>query len=107
MFRIWLREVTAELAFHVGHKDSPQYETVGFDISSDQFPAAPEPHSKFVVWDATTALPAEYHEFFDVVHVRLITVAVTVDQIKLMTRNLIQLLSKWNIDLVLSSILVR
>lgn len=99
LLRIWLREVTTELASYGRYKGSPPYETVGFDISSDQFPAAPEPHSKFVVWDATTTFPAEYHGLFDVVHVRLITVAVTVDQIKLMTRNLVQLLSKWDIYL--------
>jgi hypothetical protein len=91
---IWLREVTAELASYAGSKGSPPLETVGFDISSDQFPAAAGPQSKFVVYDATTAFPVEYHEYFDVVHVRLVTVAVTVEQIKLMTRNLVELLSK-------------
>jgi hypothetical protein len=91
LIRVWLREVTAELA-EAGHNSPPQ--TVGFDISSDQFPRNQKPENKFVVWDATTSFPTEYHGSFDVVHVRLLTVAVTVEQIKLIAKNLVELLSK-------------
>lgn len=89
-FSIWLREVVAELA-EAGYK-AP--ETVGFDISADQFPKNPAPGNKFFVWDATTSFPEEYHGSFDIVHVRLLTVAVTIEQIKTIAKNLVEILSK-------------
>lgn len=83
--------MAAELA-EAGYK-SPT-ETVGFDISADQFPKSPNPENKFAVWDATTTFPTKYHASFDIVHVRLLTVAVTIEQIKIIAKNLVELLSK-------------
>ncbi|QSZ34861.1 hypothetical protein DSL72_007720 [Monilinia vaccinii-corymbosi] len=88
-YRVWLRDVAAELAD--GEHSSP-LETVGFDISADQFPKSPAPRTKFVVWDMTTSFPEEYHSSFDVVHIRLVFPAVNAEQIKDVVKNLVELL---------------
>lgn len=69
-------------------------ETVGFDISSNQFPKNPAPENKFVLWDMTKSFPKEYHGTFDVVHIRLVVLALKVEQIKDVVENLVELLSK-------------
>jgi len=86
---IWLRDVATELA--VGGYRSP-LEMVGFDISPDQFPESYVPETKFVVWDMNASFPEEYHNSFDVVHIRLVTVALKVEQIKGVVENLVELL---------------
>lgn len=86
---IWLREVAAELA-DAGY-NSP-LEMVGLDISAAQFPKSPAPGNKFVLWDMTTSFPKEYHCRFDVVHVRLVVLAIKIEQIKGVVQNLVELL---------------
>ncbi|KAI9646935.1 hypothetical protein NHQ30_004935 [Ciborinia camelliae] len=86
---IWLREVAAELVD--GGYSSP-LKTVGFDISAKQFPKTSPPENKFVVWDMTTSFPQEYHRSFDVVHVRLVILALKVEQIKDVVQNIVELL---------------
>lgn len=90
-FSIWMTDVAAELAA-VGHI-SP-LEMVGFDISPAQFPKIAVPGTKFVVADLNKGFPEEYHNSFDLVHVRFIVFALTVDQIKPAVENLVKLLSK-------------
>ncbi|TGO90728.1 hypothetical protein BPOR_0053g00190 [Botrytis porri] len=75
---IWLRELAEEFA-NGGYN---LQETIGFDISPDQFPKNPAPETKFVLWDMTKTFPKEYHGTFDVVHVRLVVLALKAEQIK-------------------------
>ncbi|CAD6439607.1 9abfd9f2-14c5-4750-8050-f80144710643 [Sclerotinia trifoliorum] len=86
---IWLREVAAELA---DSGNNAPVEMVGFDISAEQFPKSPAPKNKLVLWDMTTRFPKEYHGSFDVVHVRLVVLAIKVEQIKGVVQNLVELL---------------
>ncbi|KAG4034025.1 hypothetical protein MFRU_003g00040 [Monilinia fructicola] len=86
---IWLREMMGELA-NEGY--SSPVETVGFDISAEQFPKSSAPGNKFVVWDMTTSFPEEYHNSFDVVHIRLVILAIKAEQIKDVVKNLVELL---------------
>ncbi|KAF7907626.1 uncharacterized protein EAF01_005212 [Botrytis porri] len=85
---IWLRELAEEFA-NGGYN---LQETIGFDISPDQFPKNPAPETKFVLWDMTKTFPKEYHGTFDVVHVRLVVLALKAEQIKGVVENLIELL---------------
>ncbi|KAI4253280.1 MAG: hypothetical protein LQ352_003777 [Teloschistes flavicans] len=67
---------------------------VGFDISRQQFPAAESlpPHVKFVVHDMVEAFPAEYHQRFDLVNVRLVSYAIKGSDLDRVVRNITQLL---------------
>lgn len=69
---------------------------VGFDISRQQFPAAESlpPHVKFVVHDMVEAFPAEYHQRFDLVNVRLVSYAIKGSDLDRVVRNITQLLSE-------------
>ncbi|KAF7904171.1 hypothetical protein EAF00_001505 [Botryotinia globosa] len=86
---IWLRELAEEFT-NGGYN---LQETIGFDISPDQFPKNPAPENKFVLWDMTKAFPKEYHGTFDVVHIRLVVLALKVEQIKGVVENVVALLS--------------
>ncbi|RAL60199.1 hypothetical protein DID88_000820 [Monilinia fructigena] len=69
---IWLREMAAELV--EGGYNQP-VEAVGFDISAVQFPKISPPGNNF-----------------DVVHVRLLVLAIPAEQIKHVVNNLVELL---------------
>jgi hypothetical protein len=86
-----MTDVAAELAA-VGHT-SP-LEMVGFDISPAQFPKTAVPGTKFVVADMNKGFAEAYHHSFDLVHVRFVVFAFTVDRIKSVVENLVKLLSK-------------
>lgn len=90
IFSIWTQDVAAELSA----AGNTSVETVGFDISAAQFPKNPAPGSKFVTADITKGFPEEYHNTFDVVHVRYIVLALSVPQIKIAVENALTLLSK-------------
>ncbi|KAF7921284.1 uncharacterized protein EAE98_008710 [Botrytis deweyae] len=85
---IWLRELAEE--FENGGYNLQ--ETVGFDISPGQFPKNAASEHKFVLWDMTKSFPKEYYGTFDVVHVRLVVLALKAEQIKGVVENLVELL---------------
>ncbi|TEY80584.1 hypothetical protein BOTCAL_0037g00400 [Botryotinia calthae] len=85
---VWLRELAEEFS-NGGYN---LLETVGFDISPDQFFKNAAPEDKFVLWDMTKSFPKEYHGTFDVVHIRLVVLALKAEQIKGVTENLVELL---------------
>lgn len=88
--RVWLRELAEEFS-NGGYN---LLETVGFDISPDQFFKNAVEEDKFVLWDMTKSFPKEYHGTFDVVHIRLVVLALKAEQIKGVVENLVELLSK-------------
>ncbi|KAF7957543.1 hypothetical protein EAE96_003120 [Botrytis aclada] len=85
---IWLRELAEEFA----NGGYDLLETVGFDISPTQFPQNPVPGNRFVLWDMTQSFPKQYHGTFDVVHIRLVVLALKVEQISGVVKNLVELL---------------
>ncbi|KAM0144124.1 hypothetical protein ACHAO1_000403 [Botrytis cinerea] len=85
---VWLRELAEEFS-NGGYN---LLETVGFDISPDQFFKNAVPEEKFVLWDMTKSFPKEYHGTFDVVHIRFVVVALKAEQIKGVVENLVELL---------------
>lgn len=66
---------------------------VGFDVSPAQFPASPLPGTRFVVWDMTKDFPEEYHNSFDLVHIRFAIFALAIEQIRGVVENLVKLIS--------------
>jgi hypothetical protein len=85
-------DVTAELA--AAGNTSP-LEIIGFDISPAQFPKDPLPGTKFVVWDMTKDFPEEYHNSFDLVHIRFAVFTVTAEQVRGLVENVVKLISKY------------
>lgn len=69
-------------------------EIIGFDISPAQFPKNPLPGTKFVVWDMTKEFPEEYHNSFDLVHIRFAVFALAIEQIQSVVENLLKLISE-------------
>lgn len=69
-------------------------EMVAFDVSPVQFPKSSLHGTKFIVWDMNDNFPEEYHNSFDVVHIRFVDLALVVDQLKGVVENLVKLLSK-------------
>ena len=66
---------------------------MGFDISSAKFRISDETGVEFVTHDMTTPFPPEYHGKFDVVHLRLLVVAIREDDVSSVVENVMQLLS--------------
>ncbi|KAL8776839.1 MAG: hypothetical protein Q9194_002904 [Teloschistes cf. exilis] len=90
---LWLRQLADELTLpRPVEGEKPSF--VGFDISQQQFPLADSLHTqmKFVVHDMVDTFPAEYHERFDLVNVRLVTYAVKASDLDRVVRNITQLL---------------
>lgn len=86
---IWLEEVGNELRSNGNNN----FKFTGFDISSKQFPKTSASSCfNYVEWDMTKPVPEEYQEQFDVVHVRLLLVVVTLDQYQTVVTNLVGLL---------------
>ena len=71
-----------------------QLELVGFDISGVQFPKTNLWGLQFVISDIHKGFPEEYNGTFDVVHLRLLVLVITVEQMPNATANFVKLLSK-------------
>ena len=84
---IWLREVKQEIA-----ASDASVGFVGFDISPLQFPQDALPGVDFVVHSVTNAFPSQYHETFDLVHVRLLSYALKAQELRQAIENVIQIL---------------
>jgi SAM-dependent methyltransferase len=90
----------------------------GFDISAQHFPETPLPNSTFEVQDILTPFPEAFHNQFDLVHVRLLVLALRKDQFEPAVKNVMQLLKpggwiQWeefeaiNLDFIPSSEITR
>jgi hypothetical protein len=89
--RIWLEDVAAEL-FKAGNNG--QLELVGFDVADTLFTRVNPAGVKLVISDIHEGFPEEYHGTFDVVHLRLLLVVITEEQMPNAVSNLVKLLSK-------------
>ena len=86
---IWLRDL-AQLR---SKTDDTKF--VGFDISPQQFPAESVRGMTFIVHDTTMPYPQEYHEMFDLVHVRLLSYALKISDIQRAVECILQILRKY------------
>ena len=86
---IWLREAAQEL-----NTSKEEIDFTGFDISAQQFPKDDIHGVNFVVHSVVEPFPPEYHEKFDLVHVRLLSYALRAQDLENSVRNIIQLLRK-------------
>ena len=84
---IWLREAAQELVM-----SEEKIVFTGFDISAQQFPRDNISGLDFVVHDVVEPFPSEYHEKFDLVHVRLLSYALKAQDLEVSVKNIIQLL---------------
>ena len=84
---IWLREVAQEL-------ESPNNEVkfMGFDISAQQFPKSQIDGITFIEQDIVKPFAPEFHEKFDLVHVRFLSYALKAQDLESAVRNVIQIL---------------
>jgi hypothetical protein len=98
---IWLREVAHELHSQSEPNDARRkLECVGFDISDAQFPPQWEEtnesgkgEARYELADINKGFAKEWWGKFDVVHLRLLIVALTVDKIENAVKNVLMLLS--------------
>lgn len=87
---IWLREAAQELA-----TSKEQIVLTGFDISAQQFPKDNTQALDFVVHNVVEPFPEEYHEKFDLVHVRLLSYALKAQDLEISVKNVIQIVSEF------------
>lgn len=91
---VWLRQLADDPAFNRPPEEKPPV-FIGFDISSQQFPTEDRPlNVNFHVHDFVDSFPAEWHEYFDLVNVRLVSYAIKGVDLEKVVRNIIQLLRK-------------
>lgn len=94
---IWLLDLAQTLP--------TETELVGFDISTQQFPAAEERPSNLELHEQSvlSAFPEKYHAYFDVVAVRLITAGLRADDWDKAVENVTKLLSAYRRLILLGS----
>ncbi|KAL8937919.1 MAG: hypothetical protein Q9216_004181 [Gyalolechia sp. 2 TL-2023] len=90
---VWLRQLAEDPALDPPTQGEPP-NFVGFDISSEQFPStdALPPNLAFVTHDFVNSFPAEHHERFDLVNVRLVSYAIKAVDLEKVVQNIIQLI---------------
>ncbi|KAJ5742384.1 uncharacterized protein N7511_011403 [Penicillium nucicola] len=88
---IWLQRLSAVLSPLPG--DQSHY-FHGFDISDKQFPVDGDSANKisFSIHDATESFPEEHLNTYDLVHVRLLVLALPEPEIRIAMENIVQLL---------------
>ena len=101
---IWLEEARQELG-HGANGESVQY--VGFDISGDQFPDSKTSGLEFVVHDAVTPFPAQYHEKFDLVHLRFLSYAIKANQLQDCVDSVSRLIRKLALPIIMTYFALR
>ncbi|MCJ1403063.1 hypothetical protein MMC11_006286 [Xylographa trunciseda] len=75
----WIEELQLEfMATHLGHN----VQFTGFDVSGTPFPRQQRPGQTFVVHDLAQPFPDEYHEKFDLVHLRFLSYGVEPHQLE-------------------------
>lgn len=66
----------------------------GFDISTAQFPPEEDNGFKWIQHNMLQPFPKEYHNLYDVVHVRFMAVAFKQTDYKTAVNNLVEIVSK-------------
>lgn len=84
---VWLREAAQELA-----ATNPPTKFTGFDISGQQFPKDKIKGVEFVLHDIIQPFPRQYHGYFDLVHVRLLSYALKVQNLTTVVENIVQII---------------
>jgi len=89
-FRIWIKDAVSELSL----SGNNSVKLTGFDISSSGFPPEEErgKNIDFEVWDFHVPFPEKYRGKFDVVHVRLVVLALKKESIERVVGNMVGLL---------------
>ena len=90
---VWLREVAEEMT-------AQAIDLKGFDISSQQFPSksfeGPDcktPNTvEYIVQDVVDPFPQQYHQTFDLVHVRLMTYALKAKDLTNAVKNVVDII---------------
>ena len=85
---IWLTQVAREL-------ESSSLSLDGFDIDISQCPPAEwmPPNVRYRVWNAYEDVPAELHEQYDMVHIRLFMINIKDNDASAIVRNVQKMLS--------------
>lgn len=92
--RIWLQQASCSLTTAAtADLEAPPVACVGFDISDAHFPSAPRENMTFVKHDMLKPFPQEYRGTFDLVHLRLMVLALKKNQIATAAENAAALLS--------------
>lgn len=92
--RIWLQQASRSLnTAATADSEAPPLACVGFDISDAHFPSTPRENMTFVKHDMLKPFPQEYHGTFDLVHLRLMVLALKKEQITTAAENAAALLS--------------
>jgi SAM-dependent methyltransferase len=85
---IWLQDLANALS-----QSSPaDREYIGFDISAQHFPDSAPPNTVFKIHNILEPFPADLHGQFDLVHIRLLVLALAKDQFKTAVHNALELL---------------
>jgi SAM-dependent methyltransferase len=86
---VWLEEVQQELDATSGGQT---VQLTGFDVSGDQFPRQKRPGVEFLVHDAVQPFPIEYHNRFDLVHLRFLSYGIQADRLESFVDSVLQIL---------------
>ncbi|EFZ04275.2 LaeA-like methyltransferase [Metarhizium robertsii ARSEF 23] len=90
---IWLQQASRSLnTAATADSEAPPVACVGFDISDAHFPSAPRENMTFVKHDMLKPFPQEYRGTFDLVHLRLMVLALKKEQIATAAENAAALL---------------
>jgi SAM-dependent methyltransferase len=89
---VWLKDYASQIASEQ-HGSIEGYNFVGFDISPLQYPSQHD-EVQFVIHDMTSPFPAQYHDMFDLVNIRLVVAAVPVRKLKDVLVNVLEILRK-------------
>lgn len=103
---IWITTLASHLKGKSKQHGGRKHTFVGFDVSDAQFPtnehwekedgAERGERPEFVVHDMTRPFPSEYHQAFDLVHIRLVVVAVKTKDLPKVLRNVAEILSEFH-----------
>lgn len=85
--RIWLEELPDQLPNKATRLD-------GFDISPAQFPLEDQRVGNYILQDVMKPFPAEYHDLYDLVHVKYLTAALKPEEFNTALKNMLQITSK-------------
>lgn len=85
--RIWLEELPNHLPNQTNRLD-------GFDISPAQFPLEDQRVGKYILQDVMKPFPTEYHDLYDLVHVKYLTAALKPEEFSTALTNMLQITSK-------------
>ena len=91
---IWLRDVARDFRQR-RHDDNAEF--VAFDISGQLFHQTAERQElDLVLRDMTTPFPKEYHGYFDLANVRLLSYALRAEDLDKAVENVVQIIRRFN-----------